>query len=148
MFLLIISRWVSPDHGVWTDTPIFWAASEIEQVIQSPLTIQYGKTCKQIAPHLNRKERASTDRVISEFNRVNDMLLHRVERAEYDKKKSPIDLTREEYYAWLDKAVCARDSYLAGKLPEEEAIQIIHMPTIQELRAIDTPNCTQAGSGA
>ena len=73
--------------------------------------------------------------------------LHIALPASYDKKESPIDLTREEYYAWLDKAVCARDSYLAGKLPEEEAIQIIHMPTIQELRAIDTPNCTQAGSG-
>ena len=108
--------------------------------------VRDGKTCKQIAPHLNRKERASADRVIAEFNRVNDMLLHRVERAEYDKRESPIDLTREEYYAWLDKAVCARDSYLAGKLPEEEAFAIIHMPTIQELRANDTPVCTQAGS--
>ena len=108
--------------------------------------VRDGKTCKQIAPHLNRKERASADRAIAEFNRVNDMLLHRVERAEYDKKESPIDLTREEYYAWLDKAVCARDSYLAGKLPEEEAIQIIHMPTIQELRESNTPDCTRAGS--
>ena len=74
------------------------------------------------------------------------MLLHRVERAEYDKRESPIDLTREEYYTWLDKAVCARDCYLAGQLHEEEAIQIIHMPTIQELRASDTPDCTPAGS--
>ena len=75
------------------------------------------------------------------------MLLHRVERAEYDKKESPIDLTREEYYAWLDKAVCTRDRYLAGKLPEEEAIQIIHMPTIQELLESNTLDCTPAGSG-
>ena len=74
------------------------------------------------------------------------MLLHRVERAEYDKRESPIDLTREEYYAWLDKAVCARDRYLAGQLPEEEAVQIIHMPTIQELRESNTPDCTRAGS--
>ena len=108
--------------------------------------VRDGKTCKQIAPHLNRKERASADRVIAEFNRVNDMLLHRVERAEYDKRESPIDLTREEYYAWLDKAVCARDRYLAGQLPEEEAVQIIHMPTIQELRESQTCDNTQVAA--
>ena len=82
--------------------------------------VRDGKTCKQIAPYLNRKERASADRVISEFNRVNDMLLHRLERAEYDKKSSPIDLTRKEYYQWLDTATDARDRYLKGELSEEE----------------------------
>lgn len=96
--------------------------------------IRDGKTCKQIAPYLNRKERVATDEVISEFNRVNDMLLHRLERMAYDKKESPIDLTREEYYKWLDTATTARDSYLAGNLPEEEALRIIHVPTIQELQ--------------
>lgn len=94
--------------------------------------IQNGRTCKQIAPYLNRKERAATDRVISEFNRVNDMLLHRLERMEYDKKDSPIDLTREEYYKWRDTATAARDHYLAGELPEEEALRIIYVPTIHE----------------
>lgn len=108
--------------------------------------IRNGKTCKQIAPYLNRKERAAADRVISEFNRINDMLLHRLERAEYDKKSSPIDLTRKEYYQWLDSATDARDRYLAGRLAEEEAIHMIHMPTIQELRESQTPERTPAGS--
>lgn len=94
--------------------------------------IRDGKTCKQIAPHLNRKERAAADKVVSEFNRVKDMLVHRLERAQYDKKSSPIDLTWEEYYRWLDTATAARNRYLAGELPEEEAWMIIHVPTIQE----------------
>ena len=51
--------------------------------------IRDGKTCKQIAPDLNRKERAAADKVVSEFNRVKDMLVHRLERAQYDKKSSP-----------------------------------------------------------
>lgn len=93
-----------------------------------------GKTCKQIAPYRNQKERAAADHVISEFKRVNDMLLHRLERSLYDKKPSAIDLTQEEYYKWLDTAVNARDRYLVGELSEEEALQRIHMPTIQELR--------------
>lgn len=97
--------------------------------------IRGGKTCKQIAPHMNRKERAANNRVISEFNRVNDMLLHRLDRAEDDKKPSPIDTTREEYYHWLDTATAARDRYLAGALREQEAWKVIHVPTIQEMRA-------------
>lgn len=94
--------------------------------------IRDGKTCKQVAPHLNRKERAAADKVVSEFNRVKDMLVHRLERAQYDKKSSPIDLTREEYYRWLDAATAARERYLSGELSEEEAWKIIHVPTIQE----------------
>lgn len=94
--------------------------------------IRDGKTCKQIAPHLTHKQRASSNKMVSEFNRVKDMLVHRLERAQYDKKSSPIDLTREEYYRWLDAATAARERYLAGKLPEEEAWKIIHVPTIQE----------------
>lgn len=109
--------------------------------------IRDGKTCKQIAPYLNRKERAAANRVISEFNRINDMLLHRVERAEYDKKASPIDLTRGEYYAWLDMATDARDRYLMGELSEEEALRIIYMPTIQELRENQTEDSTPVASG-
>ena len=109
--------------------------------------IRDGKTCKQIAPYLNRKERAAADRVISEFNRINDMLLHRLEREEYDKKASPIDLTREDYYKWLDTATDARNRYLAGDLSEEEAVCIIHVPTIQELHNSHSVDCISVDFG-
>lgn len=96
--------------------------------------VRDGKTCKQIAPHLNRKERAATDRVIATYLRTKDMLLHRLGRMDCNKKSSPIDLTLEEYFQWLEKATAARDCYIAGKISAEEAIRIIHVPTIQELR--------------
>lgn len=96
--------------------------------------IREGKTCKQIAPRLSHRERAAADRVISEFNRTNDMLLHRLDRCDGNKKPSPIDWTREQYYEWLEKATIARDRYLAREVSEEEVLAIIHVPTIQELR--------------
>lgn len=109
--------------------------------------IRNGRTCKQIAPRLNSKERAAADRVISEFDRVKDMLLHRLDRAEDRKKASPIDLTRDTFYQWLDDATAARNRYLAGELTAEEAFAIIHVPTIHELREQDSAELTVANSG-
>lgn len=97
--------------------------------------IRDGKTCKQIAPRLSYRERAATDLVITEFNRTNDMLLHRLDRRDSDKRPSPIDWTREEYYDWLEKATDARDRYLARELSEEDALRTIHVPTIHELNS-------------
>lgn len=36
--------------------------------------IRDGRTCKQIAPHLTRKQRAAANQVVAEYNRVKDML--------------------------------------------------------------------------
>ena len=105
------------------------------------------KTCKQIAPYLNRRERAAADKVDYEFNRVKDMLLHRLDRRECDKKDSPIDLSWNEYCQWFEKATNARNRYLAGKLSAEEAISMIHVPTIQELREQICAEDTLAFSG-
>ncbi len=110
----------------------YFIPKSMRKTLYCDRVIQGGKTCKQIAPHLNRKERTAADKVVSEYNRVKDMLVHRLERAQYDKKSSPIDLTQEEYYRWQDAATAARDRYLAGELSEEEAWKIIHVPTIQE----------------
>lgn len=75
------------------------------------------------------------------------MLLHRLDRCDGNKKPSPIDWTREKYYEWLEKATDARDRYLAGELSEKEALQIIHVPTIQELRENNSAEYTLANSG-
>ena len=37
-------------------------------------------------------------------------------------------MSYEEYYQWLDRAVRARDDYLAGMLSEEEALEMIQTP--------------------
>lgn len=96
--------------------------------------VRDGKSCKQIAPYLKHREKAAANRVIAKYDQVKNMLQHRLDRAEYDKKVSPIDLTYEEYILWAEKATQAKEDYLADKISEEEAIQIIHVPTIQELR--------------
>lgn len=96
--------------------------------------IRDGKTCKQIAPYENHKRLAAANKVIAEFDRVKGLLFRRVERADCGKKTSPIDLNYEEYYRWLEAATDARDRFLAGEITEEEALRIIHVPTIRELR--------------
>ena len=95
--------------------------------------IRDGKTCKQIAPYLKHRERVAADKVASEFRRAKDLLLHRLDRTRDDKKASSIDLTDKEFYQWLDAATEARDRFLAGEIPEEEALQIIHVLTIREI---------------
>ena len=95
--------------------------------------IREGKTCKQIGPYLKRKEVARFNHVVSEFNHAKDRLLRRLERTGYDKKPSPIDLTERQYFSWLENATLARDRFLAGKISEEEALAIIHVPTKKEL---------------
>ena len=96
--------------------------------------VKDGKTCKQIAPYENRKKLASTNRVIAEFDLSKGRMLRRLERTGIDKKESPIDISDEDFCRWLEKAADAKNHYLAGTLSEEEALQIIHVPTIQELR--------------
>lgn len=96
--------------------------------------VRDGKSCKQVAPYLKHREKAAANRVIAKYDQVKNMLQHRLDRSEYDKKVSPIDLTYEEYVLWEEKASQAKEDYLAGSLSEEEAVQIIHVPTIQELR--------------
>ena len=96
--------------------------------------IRDGKTCKQIAPHMTHRERTTSSRVLSEYNRVKDMLLHRLDRTCDDKRCSPIDLTYVDFCKWQKAASKARYRFLAGEITEEEALQIIHVPTIQEVR--------------
>ena len=96
--------------------------------------IRDGKTCKQIAPYENHKRLAAANKVIAEFDRVKGLLFRRMERTDCGKKASPIDLDYEKYYQWLDAATDARTRFLTGDISEEEALQIIHVPTMQELK--------------
>ena len=109
--------------------------------------IRNNKTCKRIAPGLKKRERDAAHKVTSEYMRVKDMLLHRKDRACEDKKSSVIDLSDGEYVQWLADATDARDRYLAGKLTEEEAMAIIHVPTIHELREQDSAELTLENAG-
>ena len=95
--------------------------------------IRDGKTCKEIAPQLKRKERIAANRVLSIFEETKDMMYRRLLRTGEDKESSPIDLTDDQYQTWVKFASEARDQYLAGKLTEEEAIKLIYVPRKDEL---------------
>lgn len=97
--------------------------------------IRDGKTCKQVAPMLKRRELAAANIVVSEFNRVKDMLRHRYERALDSKKDSSIDIDYDTYNQWLSAATTVRDKHLAGMLTQEEALDIIYVPTKLQTRA-------------
>lgn len=112
----------------------FFIPKTKKKTIYCDRIIRDGKTCKQIAPHMTHRERTASSRVLTEYNRVKDMLLHRLDRACDDKRSSPIDLTYADFCKWQEAAFNARCRFLAGEITEEDALRIIHVPTIQELR--------------
>lgn len=80
------------------------------------------KTCKEIAPRMKHKALASTECVIREYDRVKQRMYKRYERALDGKKPSEKDLSYQDFLIWLDTATTARDQFLAGKIPEQEAV--------------------------
>ena len=95
--------------------------------------VRDGKTCKQVAPRLKKRERDAAHLVTSEFERIKDMLFHRRDRMGGNKKASVIDLTDEELMQWQETATAAKKRCLAGELTEKEALAIIYVPTKKEL---------------
>lgn len=85
-----------------------------------------GKTCKELAPSLKHKLQAQSKKVIEEFDRAKRRMYKRYERTD-DMRAKPANknLSYADYYAWLDRATQARDSYLAGKMEEEDALKLI-----------------------
>ena len=111
----------------------FFIPKTKKKTIYCDRIIRDGKSCKQIAPHMTHRERTASSRVLTEYNRVKDMLLHRLDRTCDDKRSSPIDLTYADFCKWQKAASDARCRFLAGEITEEEALRIIHVPTIREL---------------
>ena len=75
---------------------------------------------------LKHRQKAAQISVVEEFDRAKRRMYKRYERAEFfNKEPSEKDLSYEDYYQWLDRAVKARDDYLAGKLSEEETMKVI-----------------------
>lgn len=95
--------------------------------------VRDGKTCKEIAPYLKRKEIIAANKVLSLFEQAKGTMYQRFVRAGYDKEQSVVDIIYDQYTDWLNSATKARDHYLAGKLTEEEAMAIIYVPTKHEL---------------
>ena len=96
--------------------------------------IRDGKTCKEIAPYLKRKERIAANKVLSLFEQAKGTMYQRFYRADDDKGQSVVDMTYDQYNDWLDAATKVRDRYLAGELTAGEAMAMICVPTKNELR--------------
>ena len=91
--------------------------------------IKDGKTCKALGPRLKHKRLAMNKRVVEAFDRARQRMYKRYERArDLNQNPSEKDLTLSKLYEWLDSATQARDSFLAGKMSEEEALEIIGVP--------------------
>ena len=109
--------------------------------------VRNGKTCKEIAPYLKRKEKIAANKVLSLFEHAKDTMVHRLDRTDTDKKQSVVDMTYDQYTDWLSSATRARDLYLAGELTEEEAIAIIYVPKKDEMLEDNLAEYTLANSG-
>lgn len=109
--------------------------------------VRNGKTCKQMAPYLKRKERIAASRVLSQFEHTKDMMFHRLDRTGDDKASSIVDITCEQYDDWLSSAARTRDRYLAGELTEEEAMSIIYVPKKDELLENNSADYTLETAG-
>ena len=97
--------------------------------------VREGRTCKQIAPYLKRKEKIAASTVLSEFKRTKEMMEKRYDRTGGNKGPSVIDITYDQYFEWLLLATDTRSRYLAGELTEREALEMIHVPRKNELIA-------------
>ena len=85
-----------------------------------------GKTCKQIAPKLMRKYKQMKDTLLDEYEHTKNRNYKRVERYENSNgDSSVIELTFDEYSAWLDRASRARRLYLQGKISKEQFRDVI-----------------------
>lgn len=111
----------------------FFAPRTKHKTLYCDHVIRNGKTCKEIAPYLKRKERIAASTVLTQFEHTKDMMYHRFDRTGDDKEPSSVDITYEQYEQWLLSATDARNRYFAGELTEEEALSIIRVPTKQEL---------------
>lgn len=134
IFLLQQFLLTSPTVTVCQYCGRFFIPKTRKKTIYCDRIIRDGKSCKQIAPYLKHRERVAANKVTSEFHRIKDLLLHRLDRTGYGKKPSAVDLSYKEFYRWLDAATAARNQFLAGEITEEEALRIIHVPTIRELQ--------------
>lgn len=86
--------------------------------------VRDGKTCKVIGPKLTQRRYRDLYKPLQEYERLYKMYYARTERYEgrfdLNRKKTPNDLTEDEFYTWSAKAASARRRYIAGELPEDK----------------------------
>ena len=84
-----------------------------------------GRTCRDLGPAANHKQKAQADPVIETFDRVKRRMYKRRERSLDGMCTAEKVLDAKAYFAWLDAAEDARNRYRAGTLTPAEALRII-----------------------
>ena len=121
---------------------LFFVPRTKHKTLYCDRVVRNGKTCKEIAPYLKRKERIEANKVLLLFEHAKDTMFRRFERTGSDKAQSVVDLTYDQYIDWLNSATDARNRYLAGKLTEEDAMAIIYVPRKDELTGDNSSELT------
>jgi hypothetical protein len=83
-----------------------------------------GKTCKQLGPIIKHKMLTDNDLVLQTFEKEKNKMYKRMERT-YIYGDTPKSIQEDEYIAWLDKALQARNMYLNNEITNAEALEII-----------------------
>lgn len=147
-FIFLLQHFIlsKPNVAVCQFCGRFFIPKTRKKTLYCDRVVRDGRTCKQVAPHLKRKERIATSRVLTAFKRVKEMMEKRYDRTGEDKEPSIIDISYDQYFEWLLSATAARDRYLAGELTEEEAIAIIYVPRKDEILETNSAEYTLANS--
>lgn len=73
---------------------------------------------------MKHKKLEENDLVFQTFNKEKNKMYKQMERA-YVFGETPKAISPDEYTAWLDRAVNAKNMYLNNELSESEALEII-----------------------
>lgn len=125
-FLLVHFIQQSPNIALCECCGCYFIPKTKKKTLYCDRVLMNGKTCKELAPSLKHKLNAKRQKVIEEFDRAKRRMYKRYERTDdIGAKPKNKNLSYADYYAWLDRATQVRDSYLSGKIGEEDALKII-----------------------
>lgn len=147
-FIFLLQHFIlsKPNVAVCQFCGRFFIPKTKKKTLYCDRIVRGGRTCKQVAPHLKRKEKIAASKVLSEFKRVKEMMEKRYDRTGDSKAQSIIDITYNQYLEWLVSAIDARKQHLAGELTEKEALEIIRVPRKNELIANNSAEYTVVNS--
>lgn len=149
-FIFLLQHFIlsKPNIAVCQFCGRFFIPKTKKKTLYCDRIVRDGRSCKQIAPYLKRKEKIAASKVLSEFKRTKEMMEKRYDRTGGNKGPSIIDITYDQYFRWLLSATDTRSRYLAGELTEKEALEIIHVPRKKELIVDNSAEYPLANSDA
>lgn len=91
--------------------------------------VRDGRTCKEVAPVLKRRQDKFQDQALAEYDRLYKLYYSRMERyegrADLHRPRTEKDISQDEFFIWSTKAQHLRLHYLAEDLSAEEFLREI-----------------------